>query len=246
MKKIFKNRLIMVLTIVLGSIGIICAFLTAAYALYTRTNLFTGTVQSNSFYFESNYLKEETVTYELNAGTTSVTFDVRNYADELRFSSTDINVTISTSAGTLDKTSLTLTGNSVSSDTITLSNLVDGEKYTVTVVGNAGFEKELVATFVVRKNDIEIYKHTDTSNPAYVLLTIWTKAGSGTFEVKYKDAFLVADNTWEGMESITNDFEGSIEENSSIVYRFFITNDTDLENLQVFAGGKEISEKTPS
>ena len=246
MKKVFKSKLFLIPLIILGTICLSVVTIGISYALFTRTNIFTGMVNSDNFYFESNYLSEENPTYELNAGTTSITFDVRNYEDILRFSSTDIKVSISSDKGTLSKTETNLTGNSVSSDVITLSGLSDGESYTVTVVGDAGFKKTLTATFKVRTNDVEIYKHTDTSNPAYVLLTVWTKAESGTFSVEYEDAFLVADNTWMGMESITNDFVQSISENSSITYRFFITGSTDLAKLKVYFEGNEVTEKTPS
>lgn len=222
---------------------------TTAYAIYVRTNSFSGVVSSEKYYFESDLLVEGGKTYELNSGTTKVSFKVRNYQDELRISEVDINVTATSSGGTVELASPTLEKGSPNSLDVTLTGLVDGETYTVTVTGSGGYEKTLKATFVVRSVDKDIYKHIDTTNPAYILITVWSTKKSGEVIISFDGANIVADKTWPSLTEFNLEDTSitlSVSEYSSYVYRFFVKSDTDLEKISVTYNGSEVASKTPS
>ena len=241
-----KKKIILIFVLVF--IISFCSIFGIAYALYTRTNNFLGIVQSEEFYLNSSVLKKEDVVYELNSGTTYVEFDILNYENSLRYSTEDIVVEITSTDGTLSTEEVTLKGDEASKTVVTLSGLVDGGTYTVTVTGKAGYQEILKATFVVRNNINEIYKYIDNSNPNYVLVTIWTKDVSGEVTINFELANLVVDNTWIGMEHIDSNssFNVTVESNSSYVYRFFKTSTSDVSKLSILYSGNEVSEKTPS
>ena len=246
MKKFNLKKFLIILCIVLA---IIITISTSAYALYIRSNSFSGVVSSDEYYFESNLLTESGSTYELNSGTTKVSFEVYNYLDELRFSDEDIAVSVTTSKGNVDKTTLTLTGGSKDKEVITLSNLEDGQSYTVSVTGEAGFKKTLEATFVVRSSDKKIYKYIDTSNPAYILITVWSTNESGDVVISFDGANIVPDKTWPSLIDFnieSTSINLSVEKYSSYVYRFFVKSTTDLSKISVKYNGNEVEEKTPS
>ena len=241
MKKIVIFFSILLVFVLMSSI--------TAYAIYVRSTGFNGVVSSNKFYFESDLLDESNPTYELNSETTEVTFNVRNYLDSYRISEVDIVVTVTASGGTLNKTDITLTKNSECTEVITLSNLIPGNTYEVSVKGSAGYEKELKAKFFVRSTDAGIYKYVDESNPAYILLTVWSTDKSGDVVISFNGADIVPDKTW----STLIDFDLSlttinlhVEEYTSHVYRFFIKSTSDLSKLSVKQNGTELDEKIPS
>ena len=247
MSKKFNLKKFLIITCVV--LAIIITISTSAYALYIRSNSFSGVVSSDQYYFESNLLTESGTTYELNSGTKSISFNVSNYLDNYRYSDEDITVTITTTSGTVDKTTTTLTGGSIDTETITLSNLEDGQSYTVSVTGLAGYKKTLQATFVVRSSDDQIYKYIDTSNPAYILITVWSTNASGQVIISFEGANIVPDKTWPGLIDFdlnAKSLEVNVSKYSSYVYRFFVTSTTNLANISVKYDGNEVNEKTPS
>ena len=156
-------------------------------------------VSARPFYFASDLLRpvEEDTEYSLSPGSGSVTFAVRNFADELRITKDDIRYYVTTDGGTLSESSGTLSGPGKGSDAITLSDLEDGKSYTVTVTtntgsGDAGYQTTLQATFTVRTAD-KVYKHLQ-SYGEYVILTVWAENVTGELSVDIPEK-LIPDNT---------------------------------------------------
>ena len=144
----------------------------------------TGIVTARDFYFESDLLAERNPVYNLAAGTTTVTFDLRNYTDELRWADDDISYTVAVTEQGKDSTDAALSSaegtiekGSKKSASITLSGMKDGGTYIVKAVGKAGYQKELEATFVVDTAN-RVYKHLST-NGVQVVLTVWTEDVTG-------------------------------------------------------------------
>jgi hypothetical protein len=194
------------------------------FAKYVREDENNGVVKTPNFYFESDILVENGTVYDLTPGTTSVSFYLNNYADSLRYSTDTIEYTVTTSAGTLTPNSGSIEGGKVGGALVTLSGLTDGGTYTVSAVGKAGFSRTLSATFKVKLSQPKAYKNVDDSNPAFVILTVWTEELDGVASITYPTG-LIPDNTWDGMENVALNASRtftteSFSKYSSKTYRF--------------------------
>jgi hypothetical protein len=201
---------------------------------YVRTNKEQAYVQAQEFYFESDLLTEEGKEYELASETTEIVINLRNNADELRYSQGDIKVVFE----------VTENGNSIKNETITLSGgKVDDEKitfeveygktYEVTATGSCGFEKVLKGTFIITDVDETLYKRVEQTNE-YVELTVWTKNLTGVVEISIPDG-LIPDNTNDILTNVKTE-DASFEDRknfqnaySSYTYRFFKTNNNSYD-----------------
>lgn len=209
------------------------ALISGAYGYYFHKNSGEGYVRASNFYFDSDILVEGGKTYTLNVNTKEITFELRNYSDELRCSENDISYTIASTDGTLSKVSGTLTKNQRNKDVIKLSNLENGKMYTVTAIADGGYTKTVSATFIVRDVENNFYKNISITDP-YVILTIWTENVCGTVTVKFP-AGLIPDNTCSGMEEVlkvNGQFIIEIDEYSSYEFRFF--KDIDYDSTKEF------------
>ena len=226
-KQLNKGTLIVLLVFVavILSVG-------GVVAKYVYSYVKQANVKSPEFYFESDLLTEEGASYSLNPGTNEVQFVLKNHPDSLRFSTNEINFTLSlsgTAGATLSQLEGTISAVQNGSVTITISNLVDGGSYNVTVLGDSGYEKTLSASFTVKSTQPLLYKRI-TKTLEYVELTVWTENLAGEVLITFPLG-LIPDNTREGMEgvqtpvapathgSFTNDFEKYY----SRTYRFIIT-----------------------
>lgn len=230
----------------------------SVYARYIYSDAGASPITAKDFYFSSNILSQACPTYELNAGGTgkaTVTFQIRNYVDELRVSTHDISYEVTVTEGaTLSATSGVLDGSTDAAplkvfDEITVSNLEAGKTYTLSVrsvqSGGKGFTQTLSATLKVLPTDDSVYMHLDTSDPAFVVLTVWTKDVSGTAKITFPDG-LIPDTTdpvilaanITNYNSLTDVYAGATFEDAvsfsgvyaSHTYRFFIA---DTENTYV-------------
>lgn len=211
----------------------VTALISGAYGYYVHKNRTDGYVKASNFYFDSDILVEGGKTYTLNVNTKEITFELRNYADELRCSENDISYTITTTAGTLSKVSGILTKNERNKDEIILSNLENGKTYTVTATANCGYTKTISATFIVRDIENNFYKNISVKDP-YVILTIWTENISGTVTIKFPLG-LIPDNTCSKMEDVLKadgQFSVEIDAYSSYEFRFF--KDIDYDSTKDF------------
>ncbi len=209
------------------------------YGRYVHQASSSGVVVAKEFYFTSDYLTPEGANYTLNPGTTSITFDLRNYADELRSAEDDVVYTVSVDDGDQDSEnnatisfgSGTIENNACNYVPITLSNLKTEKTYTVTAIGTAGYQETLSATFTVAQAEAAVYKYLEQTNE-YVLLTVWTENISGVASVAFPEK-LIPDNTDAVMNTVTNYSEGkysgaTFEDGASFTmtysshtYRFF-------------------------
>ena len=227
----WMNRCVLTTLVVL----LFAMLITGVVAKYVYRNGGMNMVISREFYFTSNLLKENGANYILNPNVSEITFTLGNHRDALRWAEDDISYQITVSGeATVNETSGTLVRQTdkTTVKTITLSGLLPGKTYTVTATGKAGYKKVLSATFTVGTNQQKVYKYLDTTNDAYVLLTVWTENVAGNLQFQFP-AGLIPDNTDPIMEEITN-FSGEIYNsgnvldgvslaaiNSSRTYRFF-------------------------
>ena len=221
------------------------------YAKYMQESQAAGHITSPEFYFTSNMLSETANTYKLNSGsggTTEITFEVRNYADEYRIADKDIEFTVNVSpsdgvsvkVGSEVTNQGTLAAPSASSASITVSGLMSGEIYDISVTGNA---------------DKGIYKYTDSKDTNYVTLTVWTGNISGAVNISIPKG-LVPDATDDVLSSVYNyngeynavqfkDSTNFTEGYSSHVYRFFKTAGYSGGAFTVTLGDRTATEAIP-
>lgn len=243
MKKsqISKRVLIVACVLLLAAFSIATGSVIAKYVENIKTE--SDSVTAKAFYFESDYLLPTGHQYELNSTVDSVSFELRNFENELRISqvkctyeitieSDDSNFTVKVNEGEAEKhTSLELTANADVKTThkITLEGLQSGKKYKVTVTAKGGYQKTLSATFSVAENKSGFYMNVEETE-TYVLLTVWTEGdrnGKVTINVP---AGLIPDTTDPIMANI-DDYDGNTytifdnesfqSEFSSRSYRFF-------------------------
>ena len=198
-----------------------------------------------------------------------MSFQVRNFADELRIADKDISFSVNVMPsdgvtvminGIVTSTGTLLASPSAgSSASITVSGLKNGQTYIITATGDAGFVSTLRASITVKPDEKEIYKHLDVSDPNYVLLTVWTKNLSGAVSINFPDG-LIPDSTDHVMSTVYNYENGSYIASefidstnfvnysySSYVYRFFKTTNQDYtaSNFTVRLGTTEAIEAMP-
>jgi len=260
MNKPSRKRLIWV---VLLALVLLIAGIGGVSAKYVKD--FGGTdalVRAKEFYFSSDLLTENGAEYTLNPGTKEITFVLRNHDDQLRYSEDAVNYTVAVEGGgTVSPNNGSLSGNEINSTvTVTLSGLQDGESYTVTATGKAGYKKSLTATFSVAKPGENVYKHLDNSDlsGSYVLLTVWTENVSGEVTISFP-AGLIPDATDPLLSDIQNYKDGKyqkaadgtagdLEAYSSHTYRFFLEEpfaEFTADSFFVKVNGQEATKKIP-
>jgi len=234
-----RTIIITVLIVLLFTVG-------GVFAKYIYNSGGMGLLSAKEFYFTSNLLTENTAKYVLNSQTTEISFALGNNADKLRFSQDDIKYSITVGCKSGDSypeenikyadSEQVLSGGSVDTTSITLKGLTMGETYTVTATGKAGYKQTLKAEFTVSDKEENVHMHLDTSNDAFVLLTVWTHNMTGTLTV-ITPAGLIPDNTDPILRKVYNysgteygavqftDNTNFTEAYSSYTYRFFISED---------------------
>lgn len=258
-KKNFVRNLYLIASIVLAAVLIFTVGVVVARFTTGGTSP-ENVVEAGNFYFTSDLLKEGGAEIALNPGTATVSFELRNSADKLRFADVDVNYTVSAEGGaTLDVTEGTLAKDAKSTETVTLSGLADGGMYTVTAVGftgtaeKKGFTKTLTATFKVGTETVAAHKWLRADDD-YVELTVWTEGDvTGECEITYP-AGLIPDNTdpamadWTTGPSSGTDGESFAVADSSHVYRFFVPDGRPLQadDFTVTVGGTPADEKDPA
>lgn len=203
------------------------------YAKYTVGDKAKGYVSAAKFYFTSDILKDTPVTYTLNPGvdgTTSISFELRNYSDVFNWSDNTISYTVSVSPSdgvTVNPSSETISGGSAQSAKVTISGLKNGTTYTVTATGDAGYVSTLSAIIVVKPDENNIYYHVSPDPQGnYILLTVWTENIKGNVRVDFPGG-LIPDSSDPVLykkdidDAIITDTENFKKTYSSHVYRFF-------------------------
>ena len=216
-------------------------------------------ITAKKFYFTSNYLTENNHEYKLNAGTNSVTIDLYNYDCEnpKLVSEVDCSYSVTVTPTKVDnEVSVSGAPSTAPADTpktlpITISGLDNGNSYKVEVTSKGGYEKTLSATFTVADTTDGFYMNVDdTTDPHYIVLTVWTENITGTVSVEFP-AGLIPDSTNPRLAGVNNyqgngnyggasffddvNFQTSY---SSYSYRFFKTSGYTTGGFTVKLGDK--------
>lgn len=216
-------------------------------------------ITAKTFYFTSNYLTENNHEYKLNAGTNSVTIDLYNYDCEnpKLVSEVDCSYSVTVTPTKVDNEvpvsahSYTASANTKTDNKLTISGLDNGNSYKVEVTSKGGYEKTLSATFTVADTTDGFYMNVDdTTDPHYIVLTVWTENITGTVNVNYEGMGLIPDSTNPILAAVKNYKDGSYgnisfsdNENfttsySSYSYRFFKTSGYTTGGFTVTLEGK--------
>ncbi|MCQ2478823.1 MAG: hypothetical protein MJ091_06425 [Clostridia bacterium] len=235
--------IVVIMVLALASIGVVSA-------RYIYQNGTQGTIQSQEFYFSSNLLDGQTHT--LAPGSAQISFSLGNHDDDLRYSQVAINYTVKVNGAAATGTNVTdsLAAGSIQNKKVTVSGLNPGQSYTITAEGVGGYHKTLSATIVIPQPDASLYKYLDTSNPGYVLLTVWAKGVQGNVTITPPNT-VIPDNTDAVMRSATTGV-AFIDSTSfassgyaSHVYGFFGSGVT-AENFTVTCGSIAAEIKAPN
>lgn len=203
---------------------------------------------AKEFYFTSSLLDGDTHT--LTPGSTQVTFTLGNHPDDLRYSQTPIEYTVTVDGSVPQGTNLsgTLGAGSIQDQAVTITGLTPGE-HTVTAVGKQGYHKTLTAKLIVPEAERLLYKYLDASNPEYVLLTVWSKGCTGAVTIAPPSG-LIPDNTDPVMadaitgQSIVDAVSFAGSGYASHVYRFF--GSAQAGQFTVTCGDVAAEEKAPN
>lgn len=237
--------------------SVLTVSISGTMAKYARQSEDKKTIVAKEFYFESDLLKdpEENAVVVLNSTAAEVSFELRNHADNLRYTKDIINYVVTVEVleekdGTpvLSSSSGKISG--APSDgggkaTVTLTGLEKGKKYFVEATGESGYSEKLSATFEISENEENIFKYLDKNvSEQYILLTVWTENVAGNVSIEIP-AGLVPDYTDIAMIDCENYKDGKYENDqfvdngsfvknySSHTYRFFIDEESDF-NVEQF------------
>jgi hypothetical protein len=159
-------------------------------AKYTMTKDDDVEAVAQAFYFESDLL--DGGTYELPAGTKTITFTLKNYADSLRYAETDIKYEIKLDG--VKKTEGTLATGATRDEGITITVEKAGT-YTVAATAAAPYSKTLQAKFVVTEATNGItWEVNDSVGSPIVQLTVRTGDYGGNLQLVWP-AGVYPDNT---------------------------------------------------
>ena len=250
--------LLVLFCLCIGGISLV----SARYIKQRETN--NNSAKAKEFYFESDLLDGQTheiIPTENNGTTASVTIRLKNYADELRYSGTEIkyevNIAESDGSSASDVTMNCMTDEKQSEATQTiaadgkhyadviLSNLEAGKTYTVTATTSNIYKKTLTGTIKVNQPDTQVYAKVSNNTDQYIEVTVWTTDHAGPITLKYsKDIGLTPDNTDTLMRGKLTGDDISISKenwgtNTSHVFRFFKT--TASTTYQAKVNGTEVT-----
>ena len=185
--------------LILLSLLFVTVFVTGIFAKYGVNMQGEGTIGAKKFYFESDTLSTENPEYTLVSTTTSITFNLKNFKDELNVSEMNINYEISVDAkvtstsaaanaptikkGNEATTDGTLTASTKVDEEITLSDLKVGNTYVVTVRGDGGYKKTLKATFIILEKDLGLYMNVKDGDR--VALTVMVSEAEGNVIIQF-------------------------------------------------------------
>ena len=188
-----KKKKITVAVISAVSVLAIILCFAPSFAKYITTQGRQSELDSDHFYFSSDYLSEG-VLPEYKIYGDSVAFEIRNYMDSFRVNDSDIAYTVSATDGTLSSEGGTLTGGTAGSDTITLTYSGEEKEIIVTVTSSSPYVKELKAKFIFAESVMR-YEITDSAGSYYAELYIHTANEAKTVTVNWDKAELLIDET---------------------------------------------------
>lgn len=171
-----KKKKITVAVISAVSVLAIILCFAPSFAKYITTQGRQSELDSDHFYFSSDYLRsDDTPVYEILGN--SITFELRNYVDSLRINGTDITYKATSTAGTISTSTGTLTGGTDTSANVTLSYSFSGDEQqkeiSVSVTGTGDYTETLQAKFIfIRSTSNLQYYIEDSAGSNYATLYI--------------------------------------------------------------------------
>lgn len=223
-----KKKKITVAVISAVSVLAIILCFAPSFAKYITTQGRQSKLDSDHFYFSSDYLSEG-VLPEYKIYGDSVSFEIRNYMDSFRFNDSDIAYTVSATDGTLSSEGGTLTGGTAGSDTITLTYSGEEKEIIVTVTSSSPYVKELKAKFIFAESVMR-YEITDSAGSYYAELYIYTGDTAQTVTVNWDIAKLLIDETndfvFGNLTAEKNSASVSIPAHTTVKIAFFKTDIT--------------------
>lgn len=178
---------------------------------------------ADEFYFESDLLNGGT--YELPAGTDTITFQLRNHPDDARVAQCDIDykIQLELNGAQVASQSGTLTADTAQDKQIELKSLSAGT-YKVTAKAVSPYVAELSATFVIPEENRKVsYTVTDAPNSPVATVTVSTVDYEGAVTIRWTDD-VYPDNTDEKMRTATNSVTVEFDKNSEYTFLFFKKN----------------------
>ena len=186
-----RKKIIAVVFATLLVLSVLC--IAPALAKYITEQGKQSEINSNEFYFTSDYLSESMLP-EYKIYGDSVEFEIRNYIDSFRVNDSDIVYAVSATDGTLSSNGGTLTRGTAGSDTITLTYNGEEKEIIVTVTSSSPYVKELKAKFVFTKPVLR-YEITDSVGSYFAELYIHTANEAKTVTVNWDKPELLIDET---------------------------------------------------
>lgn len=165
------------------------------FAKYLQNDNNNLGIQTSDFYFKSDLLEEPQTNgvypkYTLSKGVTQISFKLKNYLDEFRYSSENIEYSI-TLSGNINKSETgVITKGSCKTKDVVFNGLTTGT-YTVVVTTTSPFKTTLKADFVITEEDASFsYVVNDALNSSIVQVIITTNAYSGTLKISWPSDLL--------------------------------------------------------
>lgn len=196
-------------------------------------------LSSPAFYFTSDVLTEDgSKTCDLPVGTTSISFELRNYADDLRWCDTNIDYEYKVVAP--DGTQLASGAGVITRDAskgvavpISAAGLTQPGTYTVTATSTKPFSQQLSAKFTIAAANTDLnVSLADNNDSATATLTVSTQDYEGNVKVSWP-AGVAPDQTQAEFDRVsTGDSSGNYSAGSVTVtakkfstytFRFFKT-----------------------
>lgn len=207
-----KKRITVSVISAVSVLAIILCF-APSFAKYITTQGRQSELDSDHFYFSSDYLRsDDTPVYEILGN--SITFELRNYVDSLRINGTDITYEATSTAGTISPSTGTLTGGTDTSANVTLSYSFSGDEQqkeiSVSVTGTGDYTETLQAKFIfIRSTSNLQYYIEDSAGSNYATLYICA--------VETDTAAVLSWNTDKLLIDETNDYVfGRVTNDSSL------------------------------
>lgn len=246
-EKAFFFSCIGILLVIIAILGI-----RSLIAKYQDKESKTDAVQTEEFYFTSNCLSENGETITLAADTSQINIELRNYADDLRYSPKTIQYTYDVKkendAQSIAEGTGEITGGEKNTSNLAINNLENGTTYKVTVTSTDPFHSVLKGTFKIVEKNTEIhYAVTDTAGSAYVLVQVDVEAYDGKAKLEWPEG-IIPDSTdstfsgittWENNKYSSGNVKVSLKPYSSYTYRFFKENVSKLYNKENIKVTKE-------
>ena len=226
-----KKKKITVAVISAVSVLAIILCFAPSFAKYITTQGRQSKLDSDHFYFTSDYLSESTMIPEHKIYGDSVSFEIRNYIDSSRVNASDIVYTVTATDGTLSSNGGTLIGGTekCAKITLTYSGEEAEKEITVTVTSSSPYVKELKAKFVFTKPALR-YEITDSVGSYYAELYIHTANEEKTVTVNWDKAVLLIDETndfvFGNLTAEKNSASVSIPAHTTVKIAFFKTDIT--------------------